>query len=148
LVRVAQTAKDPKVGVGGRLVVEKSIGNSEIDGLARAAVEEVCSGSESLGPIGGRHVRLKEKSAGNVIDSAYSTLSFAVLWRGVGTGHAKMNTMACEKLDERRVDKLRAIVRLECNYRELELCVCIGNKVNEDIASVGLVPKRKIPHKV
>jgi hypothetical protein len=130
LVRVAQTTKDPEVGVGGRLVVEKSIGNSEIDGLARPAVEEVCSGGECLGPIGGRHVCLEEESAGNVVDGAYSTLSFAVLRRGVGAGHAKVNTMACEKLDERRVDKLRAIVRLESNYRELELCACIGNKVD------------------
>jgi hypothetical protein len=88
LVRVAQTAKDPKVGVGGRLVVEESIGNSEIDGLARAAVEEVCSGGECLGPIGGRHVRLEKKGVGNVVDGAYSTLGFAVLRRGVGAGHA------------------------------------------------------------
>jgi hypothetical protein len=61
-------------------------------------------------------VSLKQECASNVIESTQGTLGFTILRRGVRTGHAEMNAVASEELDESGVDELDAIVGLDGDY--------------------------------
>jgi hypothetical protein len=112
LVRVAEAPKHLKVRIGHRLVMEEGVWNTEVERLAGAAVEEVGGCRKCLGPVGRWHVRLKKKCASNTVESAQGTFSFAILRGGVRASHAEMYAMACEKLNEGRVNELSAIVSL------------------------------------
>jgi hypothetical protein len=59
-----------------------------------------------------------------------------------------MNAVASEKLNECGVDELSTIISLYRDNRKVELCVSIGDEVNECVASVGFAAKWKSPHVV
>jgi hypothetical protein len=99
LVRITQATEKPKGRIRRRLVVKESTWNSKSGGLTRPAIKKVCSSRKGLGPVGGRHVHLEEKGVCDVVDCVYSTLSFAVLWGGVGAGHERMDFVSCKKLE-------------------------------------------------
>ena len=73
---------------------------------------------------------MEKKCAGDVVEGAEGAFGLAVLGRGVGTGHAKVDAMASEKFDQGGVDKFGAIVGLEGDYGEVKLRACIGNEVD------------------
>jgi hypothetical protein len=59
LIRVAKEPKHSKISVRHELVMEEGKGDSKLKRLAKAAVEEVGGGAESLGPIWRWHVCLE-----------------------------------------------------------------------------------------
>ena len=56
--------------------------------------------------------------------------------------------MAGKERNKGGVNKLSAIVGLEGHDREIELCICVCYKVNEDITCVGFPTEWEGPHKM
>jgi hypothetical protein len=131
LVRVAKAPTNLKVSIGHWLVVEEREGNTKLEWLVGAVVEEVGVGAKSLDPIQRWHVCLKQEGASDVVECTKSMFCFSIL-RSVRTRHAKMNSVAGEKLNKGGVQELGTIIILERNY----LCASIGDEVNESVAGV------------
>ena len=91
---------------------------------------------------------LKQEGAGDVVKSADSTLSLAVLRGSVRAGHTEVYAVTCEELDEGGVNELSTVIGLEEHDREVELCACISYKVNKNITGVGFTMKGESPHKM
>jgi hypothetical protein len=62
-------------------------------GSGRKTVEEVGGGVQALSPEASRKRGLKQKGAHGVIGGANHPLSLAILRRGIGAGHAQLNTV-------------------------------------------------------
>jgi hypothetical protein len=71
------------------------------------------SGGEGVGPVRGGHRRLKKECADDVVGGAEDALSLSILLRGVGTRHAKRDTVSEEEGAGDRIVKLATIVTLD-----------------------------------
>ena len=129
-------------------MVEEGIRDPEVQGLARTTVEQEGCNGKGLGPVRRGHISLEQQGASNVVERAKCSFGLAVLRGRVRAGHAEVYAVACKKVDEGRVNKLGTIVGLEGHDREVELCACIGDKVDKNITCVGFPVMGKRPHKM
>jgi hypothetical protein len=81
---------------------------------------------------------LKKQSASDIVGGAKHTLSLAVLWRCVGTGHAKRDAIGKKESARVRVVKLAAIVTLHSFDGATKLRAHIGKEIGESRKSIGL----------
>jgi hypothetical protein len=87
-VRIASTAEDAEVVVGGGCAVQGEAGSGKAHCRRRKAVEEVGGGVQGLCPVAGRERRLKEKAADHISGGANHVFGPSVLSRGVGAREA------------------------------------------------------------
>ena len=84
-VGIACAPKHSEVMVRGKFTMESKEGSRHVESFGGESVKDIGSSGEGVSPVGGRHGRLKEKCANDIIGGAESALSFAILLRGVGT---------------------------------------------------------------
>ena len=110
----------------------------EVEGFGRQNVKEGGRRGECLDPVGGRHGGLKQQGANNIIDGADNALSFTILRRGVGAGHAEMDALSEEKGPSAGIVELLAIVALNGLHRGTKLSGDVGDEVGKRAVSVRL----------
>lgn len=91
---------------------------------------------------------MDENGANDVVGCAYSTLSFAILRRGVGAGEAKCSPKGSKKSAVGGVVELFAIVTLDCANGAVEMSANEGVEVRESGMNVRFKTQRKAPHEV
>jgi len=67
----------------------------------------------------------------DIISGADNAFGFTVLRRGVGAGHAQVDTVGKEEGTGARVIELTAVVALDALDGDAKLCAHVGEKVRE-----------------
>jgi hypothetical protein len=120
-VRVAGTAEDTKVVVGGGCAVQGEVGSRVAHRLGGKTVEKVGGGVQGLCPVAGRERRLKEKAADHIGGGANHAFSPAVLGRGVRARETQLDAMSEKERAGGVIVELAAIVTLQGTDRAVKL---------------------------
>jgi hypothetical protein len=105
--------------------------------LQGEALEEMCSGVQSLCPVAGRVRRLKEEAADHVGGGANDAFFPVVLGRGVRARETHLNTVG-EEGARSVVVELAAVITLKGTNRTTKLGGDPGEEVSEGGERVGL----------
>jgi len=98
----------------------------------------VSGSGESIGPVGGRHGSLEEEGASDIVGTANHALSFSVLLRSIGAGHAKGNTFVEKEGARGGVVKLTTVVTLQGLAGAAELSRHMSEKIGDCWKSIRL----------
>jgi hypothetical protein len=85
---------------------------------------------KGIDPIPWSHGGLKQQSANTVVCGAHHTFGFTVLWWGVRTRHAKVDTMVEKERASGGVVEFPTIVALKSLNRAPKLCKNIREKMS------------------
>jgi hypothetical protein len=130
-VRVTRTPEDTKVIVTRRGTEEGVVRSGNWRSSRRKAVEKVGGSVEALSPEASRKRGLEQKGAHDIVSGANHALSLAVLWGGVGTRHAKLDTTGEEERAGGMAIKLTPVVTLDGLNGKAELSRHPGEEVGE-----------------
>lgn len=96
-VGIAEAPEHAELSIVGRHAKQELVRGLRLAGVARTAVEEEGGGAEGFSPQASGHGCVHQQSTHAVVESAQSTLRFAILLTGVWTGEAKMCAMTSKK---------------------------------------------------
>ena len=130
-VGVTRTPEDTKVIVTRRGTEEGVVGSESWRSSRRKAVEKVGGSVEALSPEASRKRGLEQKGAHDIVSGPNHALSLAVLWGGVRTRHAKLDTAGEEERAGGMVIKLTPVVTLDSLNGEAELSRHPGKEVEK-----------------
>ena len=116
--------------IGRRLAKKGEVWGGFLQRLCGQNVDEEGGCLQSLNPKGRREGCLEQKGTHNIVDGTNDALSLTVLGRGVGAGHAEVNTVGEEECAGGGVVKLPAVVALNGLHSHAKLSVHEG-KENE-----------------
>ena len=128
-VGIARAAKDPKLMVGGKSTIESKMRSGHVEGLGGETIEEEGSSGEGVSPIRGRHRRLEEESANDIVGGAENAFSLAILLQGVWARHAHDDTLCKEESAGGGVIELTTIITLNCLNSATKLSENVGEKL-------------------
>jgi hypothetical protein len=83
--RVAAAAEDAEIVIGQRRTKEEMMRRVVPAGTAGTDVDENSSGGKGIGPEPWGHIRVEQKGANIIVESAEDAFNTTVLLRGVGT---------------------------------------------------------------
>lgn len=119
--------------------METCVWNFGFYGCTRTAIEEICGGSQSLGPERGGDVSLEHKGAHSVINGTYGTLGFAVLLGSVGARQPQCGAVGGEKSINSLVEKLGTVICLEGANSDTKLRARVSEKSFKSTCSTRFV---------
>ena len=96
-VRVTRTPEDTEVIIARRGTEEGVVRSESGRSSRRKAVEKVGGSVEALSPEASMKRGLEQKGAHDIVSGANHALSLAILWGGVRTRHAKLDTVREEE---------------------------------------------------
>lgn len=114
---------------------------------ARPKIEEKRCGSESIRPVAGWHVGMKEEGADAVVECAKDMFGATVLLRGIWASEIKKNyAMVRKERTECEIVKLFSIVSLKSKNGTLKLRADIGIKIRQCRERIQFSSQGKSPH--
>ena len=116
--------------IGRRLAKGGEVWGGFLQRLGGQNVDEVGGCLQRLDPKGRREGCLEHKGTHNIVDGTNDALSLTVLGRGVGAGHAEVNTVGEEECAGGAVVKLPAVVALN----GLDVCAELGCYIGKEVS--------------